>query len=193
MIYTSGSTGRPKGVMVTHQNVVNLLTAIGPIVGCGPGDTLLAVSSLSFDISALELLLPLSTGGRLVVAGSDVVRDGPSSATFSSDRARRSCRRLRRPGSCCWPPAGLARQAQGPLRRRVSLSRPGRPPARSRGRGLECLRAHRDNDLVERASRHIGRTGPLDRPSASEHANVRARRRRTPGTGRHSRGIVDRG
>ncbi len=76
VIYTSGSTGRPKGVLVTHRNVVNLLNAIGPVVGCEPDDTLLAVSSLSFDISALELLLPLSTGGRVVIAESAVVRDG---------------------------------------------------------------------------------------------------------------------
>jgi amino acid adenylation domain-containing protein len=76
IIYTSGSTGTPKGVRVTHRAVINAITAVGRLVGAGPGDTMLAVSSISFDISALELLLPLSTGGRVVVVESEVARDG---------------------------------------------------------------------------------------------------------------------
>ena len=61
---------------VTHRAVINVLTAVGRIVGAREGDTMLSVSSISFDISALELLLPLTTGGRVVVAESDAVRDG---------------------------------------------------------------------------------------------------------------------
>jgi amino acid adenylation domain-containing protein len=76
VIYTSGSTGRPKGVMIRHQGVVSLLTS-EPMRSClGPHDILLAVTSLSFDIATLELLLPLLVGTRVVVAPSAAAADG---------------------------------------------------------------------------------------------------------------------
>jgi amino acid adenylation domain-containing protein len=65
VIYTSGSTGRPKGVMNPHRGVVNLLLALGRTVAVGPGDRLLAVTTLGFDIAALEIFLPLLSGARL--------------------------------------------------------------------------------------------------------------------------------
>ncbi|MCF6437464.1 non-ribosomal peptide synthetase [Pseudoalteromonas sp. MMG022] len=71
LIYTSGSTGKPKGVMLEHGNVVNFLRAMQEAPGMTHDDTLLAVTSLSFDIHVLELYLPLSVGGRLVLASSD--------------------------------------------------------------------------------------------------------------------------
>ncbi|WP_344919110.1 amino acid adenylation domain-containing protein [Streptosporangium oxazolinicum] len=69
VIYTSGSTGRPKGVAIEHRAVVNLLLAMKDLLNAGPGHVWLALTSLSFDISVLELFLPLVTGGRVVVAG----------------------------------------------------------------------------------------------------------------------------
>lgn len=68
VMYTSGSTGRPKGVAVPHRALVNLLLAVGDVLGSTPEHRWLAVTSLSFDISALELFLPLVTGGRVVLA-----------------------------------------------------------------------------------------------------------------------------
>ncbi|MES2951298.1 MAG: MupA/Atu3671 family FMN-dependent luciferase-like monooxygenase, partial [Pseudomonadota bacterium] len=68
MIYTSGSTGNPKGVMVEHANVVNFLTAMSSRPGITANDSLLAVTSTSFDIHGLELFLPLIAGARLVIA-----------------------------------------------------------------------------------------------------------------------------
>jgi natural product biosynthesis luciferase-like monooxygenase protein len=65
-IYTSGSTGRPKGVMVEHRNVVNFFAAMDERLGTEPG-VWLAVTSLSFDISVLELLWTLSRGYKVVV------------------------------------------------------------------------------------------------------------------------------
>jgi len=59
LIYTSGSTGQPKGVMISHDAVLNLLRAMGDEPGLEPDDRLLAVTTLSFDIAALELFLPL--------------------------------------------------------------------------------------------------------------------------------------
>ena len=68
VIYTSGSTGRPKGVMVPHRGVANFLASMAREPGIGPDDVLVAVTSLSFDIAVLELLLPLTCGARIVIA-----------------------------------------------------------------------------------------------------------------------------
>ena len=71
LIYTSGSTGRPKGVMIEHRNVANFFVGMDArIPRSAPGgaqDTLLAVTSLSFDISVLELFWTLARGFRVVV------------------------------------------------------------------------------------------------------------------------------
>jgi natural product biosynthesis luciferase-like monooxygenase protein len=67
VIYTSGSTGKPKGVMIQHRSVVNFFAGMDSRVGCGPADTMLAVTSISFDISVLELLWTLTRGARVVV------------------------------------------------------------------------------------------------------------------------------
>jgi amino acid adenylation domain-containing protein len=75
LIYTSGSTGRPKGVDITHRAVVNLLESISGRPGFSADDTLLAVSTFSFDISILELLLPAVVGGRVVLANESDVYD----------------------------------------------------------------------------------------------------------------------
>ncbi|MBB4636051.1 non-ribosomal peptide synthetase [Longimicrobium terrae] len=75
VIYTSGSTGRPKGVMNLHRGVVNLLWSMGTMVGMGPDDRLLSVTTLSFDISALELFLPLVTGARVEVVARAAAAD----------------------------------------------------------------------------------------------------------------------
>ena len=68
VLYTSGSTGRPKAVEIRHRSVVNLLAAVQGEIGFREGDTLVAVTTLSFDIAALELFLPLVAGARLVIA-----------------------------------------------------------------------------------------------------------------------------
>jgi amino acid adenylation domain-containing protein len=76
VIYTSGTTGRPKGVEISHRAVVNLLTSMAREPGFDIDDTLLAVTTIAFDIAALELFLPLTVGGKVVIAGSDEVSDG---------------------------------------------------------------------------------------------------------------------
>ncbi|MFE7558347.1 amino acid adenylation domain-containing protein [Kitasatospora sp. NPDC057500] len=77
VLYTSGSTGRPKGVEIGHRALANLLAAFAEQLDSGPGHVWLGLTSLSFDISALELLLPLTTGGRLVLAPDGLAVDGP--------------------------------------------------------------------------------------------------------------------
>ena len=76
VIYTSGSTGKPKGVEITHGSVVNFLTSMRERPGMTSQDTLLAVTTLSFDIAGLELYLPLLVGGRVVIASREVAIDG---------------------------------------------------------------------------------------------------------------------
>jgi amino acid adenylation domain-containing protein len=71
VIYTSGSTGKPKGVQIEHRSVVNCLTSIGKQIELKAQDIWLAVTTISFDIAALELYLPLIAGAKLVVADSE--------------------------------------------------------------------------------------------------------------------------
>ncbi|RYE33077.1 MAG: amino acid adenylation domain-containing protein [Hyphomicrobiales bacterium] len=76
VIYTSGSTGAPKGVEITHGALSNLLFAMAREPGFDDGDTILAVTTVTFDIAALELLLPLVSGGRVAIATAEEARDG---------------------------------------------------------------------------------------------------------------------
>src|SRR2546425_621375 len=77
VIYTSGSTGRPKGVEITHRSLVNFLASMQAEPGLTAKDTLLAVTTTSFDIAGLELYVPLIVGARVVVASRDTAGDGP--------------------------------------------------------------------------------------------------------------------
>ncbi len=76
MIFTSGSTGTPKGVEVAHRSVANLLWSIARTVQAGPSDVLVAATTISFDIAALEFYMPLITGGSVVIASRDDARGG---------------------------------------------------------------------------------------------------------------------
>jgi amino acid adenylation domain-containing protein len=75
VIYTSGSTGRPKGVQVPHRTLVNFLSSMRHAPGLEQSDVLLSVTTLSFDIAALELLLPLTVGARVSIATRDTATD----------------------------------------------------------------------------------------------------------------------
>jgi amino acid adenylation domain-containing protein len=70
VIYTSGSTGRPKGVMIEHRNVLNFYDGMDAAIGAKPG-VWLAVTSISFDISVLELFWTLSRGFTVVIHGDE--------------------------------------------------------------------------------------------------------------------------
>ena len=85
VIYTSGSTGKPKGVEIRHRSLVNFLASMQRQPGIGRSDRLLAVTTLSFDIAALELYLPLVSGAQVVIAPRADAFDGTALATLLSN------------------------------------------------------------------------------------------------------------
>ncbi len=85
VIYTSGSTGKPKGVCITHRALANVLQAMREHIA--EEDSLLAVTTLSFDIAALELYLPLIAGARLVLASRETAADGEALSKCLADHS----------------------------------------------------------------------------------------------------------
>ncbi|MBW4570586.1 MAG: amino acid adenylation domain-containing protein, partial [Tolypothrix carrinoi HA7290-LM1] len=86
-IYTSGSTGRPKGVQIRHDAVVNFLTSMSRQPGLVSSDVLVAVTTITFDIAALELFGPLSLGACVVVNREVVADGGQSTAALATSSA----------------------------------------------------------------------------------------------------------
>lgn len=68
LLYTSGSTGTPKGTVLDHGNLWNFFRGMDEAIGISATDRMLALSSISFDISAAELLWPLTRGASTVIA-----------------------------------------------------------------------------------------------------------------------------
>ena len=87
VIYTSGSTGEPKGVEISHSAAVNFLTSMRKIPGITRLDRLLALTTLSFDISILEIFLPLITGAEVVIATREDARDGRRISRLLNDHS----------------------------------------------------------------------------------------------------------
>ncbi|RHX93800.1 hypothetical protein DLM76_12430 [Leptospira yasudae] len=76
MLYTSGSTGKPKGVKVKHSSIVNFIHSMHTKPGSSREDVFLALTSVSFDISVLEIFLPLSTGASIILGTEKLSKDG---------------------------------------------------------------------------------------------------------------------
>ncbi|MEM1366477.1 MAG: amino acid adenylation domain-containing protein, partial [Cyanobacteria bacterium P01_H01_bin.15] len=82
IIYTSGSTGKPKGVPIQHRSLTNFLAAIVKRPGLQPNDRMLAVTTIAFDIAALELFAPLVTGAEVILTPRELVQDGERLASL---------------------------------------------------------------------------------------------------------------
>jgi amino acid adenylation domain-containing protein len=85
VIFTSGSTGRPKGVVVPRRPLLNFLLDMVGRFGIAPGDRLLAVTTVGFDIAGLEIFAPLLAGATVVLASRDAVRDTRALAALAED------------------------------------------------------------------------------------------------------------
>ena len=85
IIYTSGSTGRPNGVAVSHGALANFLGAMRDRPGLRDNDVVAAVTTISFDIAALELYLPLTVGAQIQLVSHDVAADGVALARLLSE------------------------------------------------------------------------------------------------------------
>ncbi|MEZ6090548.1 MAG: amino acid adenylation domain-containing protein [Pirellulaceae bacterium] len=85
ILFTSGSTGHPKGVAVEHGNVANLLQSFSQRPGFSSDDSLLALTTTSFDISVLELFLPLWVGGRVRLTASSAAKEPEAIAAILHD------------------------------------------------------------------------------------------------------------
>ena len=87
VIFTSGSTGEPKGVEIAHRALSNFLLSMAEAPGFTAQDRIVAVTTFSFDISGLELFLPLIAGGQTFIAGEAEVRSGYGLVTRLKDEA----------------------------------------------------------------------------------------------------------
>lgn len=83
LIFTSGSTGTPKGVMIPHRAVSNFFTGMDARIKHDPPGVLMAVTSLSFDISVLELFWTLARGFKVVISGEEklIAESGSTSSS----------------------------------------------------------------------------------------------------------------
>ncbi len=86
VVYTSGSTGEPKGVPITHRSFANFLDAVHRKTGISERDRFLAVTTLTFDISAMELFLPLAAGAVLSIATREEAADGRQLGRLAGER-----------------------------------------------------------------------------------------------------------
>jgi myxalamid-type nonribosomal peptide synthetase MxaA len=87
LIYTSGSTGRPKGVQVPHRSLLNVLLATLEVLGSRAAERLLATTPISFDISVVELFMPLIAGGMVDIAPRELADLGTDLAGLIDERA----------------------------------------------------------------------------------------------------------
>ncbi|MCP5050599.1 MAG: amino acid adenylation domain-containing protein, partial [bacterium] len=79
-IYTSGSTGKPKGVMIPHNAFVNFIKGITGIIEFRESDTVLSLTTISFDIFGLETILPLTRGSEIVIGTNKEQSDAEAAA-----------------------------------------------------------------------------------------------------------------
>ncbi len=194
VIYTSGSTGRPKGVQITHGALSNLLQSMRRLLSISQRDALMAVTTLSFDIAALEIFLPLIVGARVELIEREVAIDGarlverlknPEITILQATPA--TWRMLLAAGWRGQP--GLQMLCGGEALPRAV----GRWAPRQGSGAVERLRSHRDDDLVVGLSGRSRRSVDLDRPADRQYAILRTRQAAASGTGGGDRRALHRG
>jgi amino acid adenylation domain-containing protein len=86
LLYTSGTTGKPKGVQIPHVAIVNFLTSMKSIFELNSDDNILGITTFSFDISILEIFLPIISGSRLVLASKSEAISGEKLGQIIKDK-----------------------------------------------------------------------------------------------------------
>jgi amino acid adenylation domain-containing protein len=97
IVFTSGSTGRPKGVAITHGALASHFRSMAKVPGLGPDETVAALTTVTFDIAAFELLMPLTIGATVEIVDRATVMDGAALAAFFD--AGRRCLAFATPGT----------------------------------------------------------------------------------------------
>jgi amino acid adenylation domain-containing protein len=77
VIYTSGSTGQPKGVVVEHRQAINFLHGMARHWRIGPGSAVLGFAAFTFDVSVMDMFMPLLGGAKLVLAAPETLHSPP--------------------------------------------------------------------------------------------------------------------
>ena len=192
VIYTSGSTGRPKGVQITHRSVVNLVLAMQATPGISSTDTLLAVTTISFDIAGLEIYVPLSVGAKIVLISRQAALNAREMARLMDQHqvtvmqaAPVTWQLLIESG---WQPQASLKILVGGEALPRDLRRACRAP---RGRGMEYVRSDGDHHLVDLPSSDR-RRADSDRSANCQYPGVRARSRAAAVAGGRDWGIVHR-
>jgi iturin family lipopeptide synthetase A len=85
VIYTSGSTGQPKGVMVEHGQVIHFLHGMARHWRIGPGSAVLQFAAFTFDVSVMDMFMPLLGGAKVVLAGPETLHSPPRLAALIRD------------------------------------------------------------------------------------------------------------
>jgi thioesterase domain-containing protein len=85
VLYTSGSTGQPKGVILEHRNVANFLHGMVRRWQIGPQDAVLQFASFAFDVSVMDMFMPLTAGARAVLAPTETLHSPPQLAALLND------------------------------------------------------------------------------------------------------------
>ena len=149
VLYTSGSTGKPKAVEICHRSLTNILAAMQDELHLGARDTLLAVTTLSFDIAALELFLPLVTGGRLLLATREEAAEPARLKTVLGE-------------SRCT----VMQATPATWRGLIAAGWSGSPGV------VECVRTDRDHHLVADPQRETQRRSRSYRPAARQYQRL---------------------
>jgi non-ribosomal peptide synthetase component F len=106
VMYTSGSTGKPKGVRIGHPSIANFLLSVNDRLQATADMQLLAITTYAFDISVVELLIPLMYGGVVHVCPREISLDGNLLVEYMQAKSINVMQATPALGKCSWTVSG---------------------------------------------------------------------------------------